>query len=329
MNYLFAPIKKVICPYDLTEIRYRQEVEQCPTCKSELPVRYLRGYDQALPFFAQIIGWSGVGKTVYLQALTFVLMQMGRVWRQSYAYAPLTEPTLMYVKNVREFEQTGKMPAPTQLAIQEAYIMMLTGMERWGGRTLVLRDVAGEVFDKLQFPLQYTPYLLHVPTTMLMISLDDMRRKLTQSMDDLMNSYIDTMMKHDKNFKRERRNVVVVLSKADLIHEELPANLQNYLVEDPILKAIITKTNFSMDGSNMQEYMTRLKHVSRAIQDWISQDPPGQNLIRLAKNNNISLEFTVVSSTGRKAGNSGSMPVQLEPYRVLDPFFWALELQSR
>lgn len=73
------------------------------------------------------IGWSAVGKTVYLQALTLMLMQMGKFWRD-YSYSPLTEQTLGYVQNVREFLSKGAMPPPTQLALQEAYIMLLLGM---------------------------------------------------------------------------------------------------------------------------------------------------------------------------------------------------------
>ena len=121
----------------------------------------------------------------------------------------------------------------------------------------------------------------------------------------------------------------MVLSKADLIFDQLPKNLNNYLVEDPIAKAINNKSSFILDGSGMAAYMTRLKNVSSAIRDWISTDVDGQYLIRLAEDNNIHLEFTIISSTGRPVGENGALPVQLEPFRVLDPFFWALEFQSR
>ena len=196
--------KQILCPNCLTEIRYRKEVSKCanPKCAKELPAQYIQNYERAAPFFVQLIGWSAVGKTVYLQALTLMLMQMGKIWR-NYSFSPLTEQTLGYVQGVREFLSKGTMPPPTQLALQEACIMLLLGMSRWDGRMLVSRDVAGEVFNKLQFPIEYTPYLLHVPTTFLMISLYDLEEFPEKSMDQLMTSFIETMGKYDPNFRKK------------------------------------------------------------------------------------------------------------------------------
>lgn len=328
---MFWRRKRILCPYCLTQIRYRNDIKTCVNseCEIELPPQYVQNYDRASPIFMQMIGWSSVGKTTYLQSLTLMLMQMGKFWRQKYANASLTDPTLGYVRNVRQFLQDGQMPRPTQLDLQEAYIMLLLGMERWGGRTLVTRDVAGEHFNNLQFPVEYVPYLLHVPTTLLMISPDDLK-KSNMAMDDLMSSYIETMARHDANFRKVRRNVVIVLSKADLIFNELPPHLQEYLQSDPMLMALNAYQDVeSLGAAQMQDYMNKLARVSIAIKDWIGQDPAGQNLIMLAKSNNIRLEFTIVSSTGAEVGDDQEMAVDLQPTRVLDPFFWALEFQSR
>jgi hypothetical protein len=334
MPSLFAAVKKVICPYDLTEIHYRQEFEKCPVCGNTINPRYLRAYNEAPPFFTQIIGWSGVGKTAYLQSLTYVLKQMGRMWRNpshTYAPSPLSQSSLKFMENVNEYEAKGKMPFGTQDEVQEAYIMMLKYMERWGSRTLVVRDVPGSAFNNLQFDIKYTPYILHVPTTILMISLYDIQygpnRDARKSMDFIMDTYIETMTKHDKKFTKERRNLVVVLSKADKLEGELPVNIKKYHDEDPILEAIINKSINEMDGSKMAEYMTRMKHVSDAIRDWITKDPNGQTLVALAEDNNIHTEFCAISATGQDADEKGFV-AELQPHRVLDPFFWALEFQS-
>ena len=331
---MFWRRKRILCPYCLTEIRYRNEIKKCASnkCGEELPIQYVQNYERASPIFVQIIGWSRVGKTTYLQALTLMLMQMGQFWRQNYSYAPLTEATLGYVRNVRQFMESGKMPNPTQLALQDAYMMLLLGMDRWGGRTLVTRDVAGEHFNNLNFPLEYVPYLLHVPTTFLMISPDDLKDS-NMAMDDLMNSYIDTMARHDSNFRKQHRKVIVVLSKADKIIDQLPLNLQEYLQNDPMLMALDSYQSVEPLGSaGMQDYMDKLERVSQVIQDWMSKDVRGYNLISLANNNNIELKFTLVSSTGGEVADSAENQetiAALEPTRVLDPYFWALDFQSR
>jgi hypothetical protein len=327
-----ATYKQILCPYCLTETRYRKEITECanPNCKhKEFPVQYVQNYERAAPFFVQLIGWSAVGKTVYLQALTLMLMQMGKFWRD-YSYSPLTEETLSYVQNVREFLSKGTMPKPTQLSLQEAYIMLLLGMSRWGGRTLVSRDVAGEVFNKFQFPIEYTPYLLHVPTTFLMVSLHDLKEFPEKSMDQLMTSFIETMAKYDKGFRKEQRKLVVVFSKADKIFDELPLGLQEYLQNDPLLAALNPRQPVQpLAGFGMQRYMETLSNVSRELQDWISDDAAGRNLIMQAKNNNIHVEFTIVSSTGADVDtSSNTLGVTLQPTRVLDPYFWALDFQS-
>jgi hypothetical protein len=326
-----AAHKQILCPYCLTEIRYRKEVTECanPKCAKELPIQYIQNYERAAPFFVQLIGWSAVGKTVYLQALTLMLMQMGKFWR-NYSYSPLTEQTLGYVQNVREFLSKGAMPQATQLALQEAYVMLLLGMSRWGGRTLVSRDVAGEVFNKFQFPVEYTPYLLHVPTTFLMVSLHDLKEFPEKSMDQLMTSFIETMAKYERGFRKEQRKLVVVFSKADKIFDELPFSLQEYLQTDPLLTALNLRQPVQpLTGFGMQRYMENLANVSRQIEDWISEESAGRNLIMQARNNNIQLEFTIVSSTGADVDtSSNTLGVTLQPTRVLDPYFWALDFQS-
>lgn len=328
---MMAAHKQILCPYCLTEIRYRKEVIKCanPKCDSELPIQYIQNYERAAPFFVQLIGWSAVGKTVYLQALTLMLMQMGKFWR-NYSYSPLTEQTLGYVQGVREFLTKGTLPPLTQLTLQEAYIMLLLGMSRWGGRTLVSRDVAGEVFNKFQFPVEYTPYLLHVPTTFLMVSLYDLKEFPEKSMDQLMTSFIETMAKYDKGFRKEQRKLVVILSKADKIFDELPLSLQEYLQNDPLLIALNPRQPVQpLTGSGMQRYMENLANVSREIQNWISDDAAGRNLIMQARNNNVHLEFTIVSSTGADVDpGSNKVDIKLQPTRVLDPYFWALDFQS-
>ncbi len=129
---------RVICPYCLTEIRGSRSLKRCPKCGLALPVQYVQDYDEHSPFFAQVFGWSSVGKTVFLSGLTLMLVKMSNVWPK-YSYAALTDTSQRKLQEIHEYLAKGTMPEPTQLGTQEVYIMILRGMERWGNRVLTVR----------------------------------------------------------------------------------------------------------------------------------------------------------------------------------------------
>lgn len=325
---MFFGRRRIICPYCLAELRTRGNPDDCPSCKLALPVQYVHEYEQHPPFFTQVFGWSRAGKTVFQYAMTLMLMKMGNIWPR-YAYSPATEETLKKTQEINEYLQNGKMPPMTQLGEQDVYVMLLRNMERWGGRTLVLRDCAGEIFDNLEVPVDQAPFLLNAPTTFMFLSLPDLPNSKGRSIEMLLGNYINTMMKNKVNFAREQRKLVVVFTKADLI-QDLPANLRNYLINDPLWAAVNTRGAVNqLDTLSMQAYIETMMRVSDAIQDWVSQDYSGKTFIRLAEQKNIDLRFSLISSTGAAVGADGAMIESLSPRRVLDPFFWALELQSR
>ncbi|CAG0935145.1 hypothetical protein TFLX_03977 [Thermoflexales bacterium] len=320
--------RRLICPYCLIEIRGGKNIARCPRCNQELPVQYVYDFERVPPVFAQVFGWSRVGKTVFLSALTLMLVKMANVWSK-YVPTPVTDATQRKVQEINEYLAKGKMPPLTQLGPQEVYIMLLKGMERWGGRTLVTRDCAGEIFDNMQVPVDQAPFLLHAPTTFMLISLPDLPNSGGRSIEMLINNYIDTLMKHKVDFAKERRKLVVVLTKADLI-PDLPPNLRQYLVSDPLWAAVNSSgSNREMNVAEMEEYMEVMSRVSGAIETWIQRDAAGKTFVRRAQERNIELRFSLISSTGAAVGADGTMPQTLEPRRVLDPYFWALELQSR
>ncbi len=320
--------QRIICPYCLAEIRGSSNVKNCPKCKNVLPPLYVHDYVRHPPFFVQVFGWSKVGKSVFLQALTLMLVKMAKVWPE-YAHAAATDPSQQAEQEVNEYLEKGKMPPPTPLGLREAYIMVLNNMERWGGRTLVTRDCAGEIFDKLEVPVEQAPFLLNAPTTFMLISLADIPQSAGRSINMLMTNYINTLLKHEVNFKKEQRKLVVVLTKGDII-PNLPSNLRNYLTNDPLWAAVNTSGRVDqMNALAMAKYIEVMGRVSEAIRDWIQQEAQGQSFVRLAKQHNIDLRFSVISSTGAPVEKGGSMSIALAPRRVLDPYFWALELQSR
>jgi hypothetical protein len=149
-------------------------------------------------------------------------------------------------------------------------------------------------------------------------------------MDQLMNSYIQTLMKHDPRYGSTKRNVIVVLTKADLINHELPSAAQSHLADDPIVKALVDVNNAQeMGDKDMEIYMNKLKNISDETKEWVKDLEGGRTLVALAANENIELRFCLVSSTGGAVDENNRMKISVTPTRVLDPFFWALEFQSK
>ena len=326
--FSFFKGKSIICPYCLTENRYNNGLDSCLKCKTELPAQYVSNYDSALPFFIQLIGWTRSGKTTYLQSLTLMLKKMDRYWKKKYVCSPLTAATLEFMRNVNTFEIDGAMPVPTQVKLHDAYILLLQGMERWGNRTLVTRDVAGEAFYSLQFPLEYMPYLTHTPVSLMMISIDDLINGKKLSVDDLINSYVDTLARNRKSYKTDKLRIIVVLSKADKFLTDLPETLRLYVEEDPF--SIQVSNNRLINDTFMNEYMNNLYSNSALIADWFSQKlAGGQLFINKARRENIQLYFTLVSSLGGEPGPDAKMLTSINPLRVLDPYFLALDFYSK
>lgn len=150
-------------------------------------------------------------------------------------------------------------------------------------------------------------------------------------MDQLLQIYLETMERNGVDLGKNRRNMVIVLTKADMI-DNLPLSLENYLTNDEVYNAFQSPGRGNeLSGMNLVEYIERMGNVSEEISSWLQSDPSaapgGDAFVRQIKRNNINAKYTIISSTGQDIDSVQG--VQLMPRRVLDPFFWALEYQSR
>lgn len=323
------PILRIVCPFCMTLTKSETPVENCPKCGLDMPPLYQNAaYDEPPlpPFFLQVAGYTKAGKTVWLSALTKMIMEMPRLW-PGFFYHAATEETLQFIRDVNEYTRTGKLPIPTALGPQQAYIMILKQMATWAGRSLVIRDCSGESFEPMGFAVANMPYFLHVPTTLLFFSLSDMEKN-GQRMNTLLSNYINTLLSHKIKPKDARRNIVVVLSKADAL-AGLPNNLRDYLVNDSLWTDMTTPgIPQPLNIERMTKYMNILGNVSNAIADWLRfRDAGADGFISIANDSNICLRFTLVSSLGASPNEHNEIEF-FSPRRVLDPFFWAMELEK-
>lgn len=323
--------KRIVCPRCLESIPVKKDAGACPRCHYPIPIGYLQNYEYAPPIFIQVFGWTAHGKTMFLDVLRLILLDMSAVW-SAYIHEPLTRLDLEHQRALRTDRQQGNPPGSTPKKDRdqnEVYIMLLKNMERWQSRMLVVMDHAGERFETFdQVPVQEIPYLLNTPTTIMLISLPDMEREgRGESMDQLLHIYLETMRKNNVDFKKMYRKLVIVFTKADLI-KDLPANLRYYLMDDDTWQFVTYPTQaLPLNPQSLAEYLERMGRVSDEIRNWIQTLVGGTNLVRLIESYNIDARYSLISATGQDLEISGG--ANIVPRRVLDPFFWALEFQSQ
>jgi hypothetical protein len=334
---IFGGGPKIVCPRCLERITVKGDsVQTCANCGWRIPVQYVRTFDDAPPIFIQVFGWTNHGKTLFLDTLRLVLIDMHALW-DNFRYQSFTQLDMDKERELQAERRKGVMAPGTQRLERdqnEVYIMNLRGMERWGNRMLVIMDHPGEYFERYEVPVNEIPFLINTPTTVMLISLPDVIDDETNSsgerIDQLFQIYLAALENEGVDWQKDRRKLVIVFTKAD-ITQGLPSNLRNYLMEDAIWSTIDSNKRASpLDNVRVAEYLERMQRVSDDIRHWIRTDrkhvPGGANFVNLIDDYNIDARFTMMSATGGEIEQGG---VSISPRRVLDPFFWALEFQSR
>lgn len=315
-----------LCPFCLTQLPRPAPPYICSHCHMEWPGLYVRDYHKCPLLPIQPVGWTSSGKTAYLEALTLSLMRMSQVWPK-FAYSEGTVPTQRIIDQSIELGQ-GQALRATGPSPQELYMVLLYNMERWGHRTLITRDCAGEVFNTLDVPPAPTPLLRHAPVLML-INLPDLRQDPKARIEALLTNYMNALLLREPSFRPKDHKLVVVFTKADRMERILPRNLWHYVMSDVLWTSLnAAGAKVEMSGRHMQEYLDTMDWVSETIRRWVGSQSWGKPFLCLADAQKLDLRFSVVSSLEDQP-SSTNQPVALQPRRVLDPFFWVLELQSR
>ena len=323
--------REIQCPRCLRQVRVPSNVEKflvCKACQFAIPIAYISGYKRTPPVFVQLFGLTAAGKTTFLDMLRLYLYDMDRVWRSAGFFAqPITQLDLDHRAVLLTERDQGIMPGSTPKRDRnqnEVYIMSLTHMERWSSRFLVLMDHSGESFGPLLINAEDIPFLQHTPVTILLLSLPDLPRE-GKRVNDLVTSYITTLESYKVNFAKERRQLIIVFSKADLI-PDLPRELNDYLSNDNIYTALRDpQQNFQMGAVEMDNYIRGMHYISDITQRWVyDRVLSGPAMLHMLNDKRITTRFTVMSATGHQifAGGNTLVPA---PRRVLDPFFWVME----
>lgn len=327
-----TPVQQsVICPFCLDRTAISGAPPMCRSCGQELPPLYLDAGQSMQPLPIQLFGLGRHGKTTFLTALTMALRRVNALW-QGCTAIPATEYSRRIVRDINVYFDTGKMPPVTALGAKDCYLMLIDHMIPWGKRALMVRDCSGEAFRELMVNVEEAYFFLKSPFTFMCISLPDLRNSGGgYSMDMMLDSYLNTLASNGVRLGKERRKVVIVLTKADLLQDDLPPDLSDYLRDDPFWSLFSEESNVQWKSlEDMKSYMQAMATMSRKIEAWICRRAEGRTLVTLARDRNVEIQFSLVSSTGSPPEEKDNiLPMGWKPIRILDPFLWTLELESR
>ncbi|HVU68391.1 MAG TPA: hypothetical protein VHD63_14730, partial [Ktedonobacteraceae bacterium] len=200
---------------------------------------------------------------------------------------------------------------------------------RWGSRTLVIMDHAGEQFAQLNLDLGEIPFLQHTPITILLLSLDDLTNA-GKRVDDLITSYLNTLRMYHVHLARQHRQLIIAFSKADLL-ANLPPELSSYLSSDTAHFSLTNHQGHSqLSEGQLPGYLQRMQRTSDALRNWVMTLPSGINMLNMLADQGVETRFALISATGSPVTPTpDGSALAPRPRRVLDPFFWVLEYYRR
>jgi len=354
-----SKIPPLLCPFCLNGSLTSGGTTKCSNkeCGRVLPTQYVQDYHKAPPLFLPMMGLPNAGKSNFLMAATVAVLRGHEFW-EHFDYFPLTDETDRFITHVEKGMRADVLPVPTDAtAIKLAYMLELLGLPRWRNRTWVLRDVPGEHFKERKIHDNQVPFVIHANTAFLFFDFnganegagniteganDDRAESEERSIDRVFRAYVIALREKGVDFSKEKnRKVVIVLTKADQLN--LSPNLKEYLDTDEHWDMEQRKKSLTLGGEFLADeamalYMLRLRRNSLELRNWVKLQPGGAALLNAERTNNVELQFCMISAIpcgvrfvdDPDPGKRGFKPrgKWQRPLRILDPFYWALELNS-
>jgi hypothetical protein len=241
------------------------------------------------------------------------------------------------LKLIHEAVHEGWLPESISPENEIRYMLLLRNMERWGEKRLVVWDRADPV-SSLNGNGKAAPEINWNATALWLLSLPDLKKVQVEYLDMLLHDLVQKRVRAGHSLYSNPLNLVVVLTKGDSI-PELPLSLREYLKQDPLWKAVSTESTFwssvrstegppRLNAEALRQYLATLYRVDEEIRRWLDSTLAGHMLLLRAKEYPLNLRFSIVSATGSGIVDSRRLQVPWSPRRVLDPLFWALEIEN-
>lgn len=293
----------------------------------------------------EIFATPGHGRTSYLWSLLYMLRQMSQVWPEVLCW-PQDEATGEALKAIHENLRLGRLPA-RGIGDEVRYSLVLRNFRPWGQQRLLVFDRPDPVFGQRDAEQQSLAKVNWKAQALWLLSLSDLDEVHGRYLDIALEDLLRARGKAGASVQTWPFRVVVVLTKTDAV-PDLPPELRCFLKEDPIAKNVTfddtdifradSKAEVDLgeafrQGTSIQRtdllqfYLDSMKEIDHITRSWLEDTQGGQTLVRRAKDYGVNLRFCVVSATGSGVVSGEGLGTAWSPRRVLDPYFWALELE--
>ena len=298
----------------------------CKWCHNPLPANY----GKSRPIFITVIGIVGSGKTVYLSQL---LRGMNGYARKAGLSAIVTGPSVVNFRRANAVTAGQPLPVPTpEQRLQQPLFYELVrdlGENRTSTETLVMYDVAGEVFISEQLVSHYAPFVEHADGVILLI--DPLQFDVVSSVmpDDrerdnpaeILNVIHHIVSDRSTGAKCEKPFAICV-SKADKMMPLLTEELQALLRQD--VEGVRGPDGRDLPLFNARAYNPVLREVTSFV------EAHSMDLAYQLRTNYARYAYFAFSALGcrvdqgeRENGEAYQYPVgPVIPKRIEEPLLW-------
>lgn len=282
----------------------------------------------------EVFGQPGHGKSSYLWSVLFMLRKLSLVW-PDFTCSALDDGTEEALKSIHEAVREGKLPDSMSAEQQARYRLLLRNMERWGEKQFDVWDRKDSIFSANGSSTGKAEINWRA-TALWLLSLTDLRKVQVEYLDMLLHDLIQRRIRAGHSLYPTPLNLVIVLTKGDSI-PELPLALREYLKQDPLWLAVSkeptlwfssTERPSHLGAEALRQYLATLHRADEEIRRWLDSTLAGHMLLQRAKEYHLNLRFAIVSATGSGIIEGQMLQVPWNPRRVLDPLFWALEMEN-
>lgn len=315
---------RVICPFCLAQHELHGP---CPSTGERVPAAFVREYDHARPLWLASVGLSAQARAPFMAALTTTLDKLSLVFEEVYADT-LDTYTADAIQAMRLEAREGRRAAPAaEPDGRRPLLLSVYNMPLTGSHCLVLYDLADD--PRLLVDPATAPIARQCATTWFVVSLSDpLEERGGRTIADRFRAYRDAMERLDIDLRG--RNLVVVYTES----EQKPAarQIRDYLRSDPIPALTAGGVvNPRSRGFTLPDYLAELEQISEQLQDYTrTRVEGGAAFINMVKARGMRLRFCVTSAPSPAAADGiGALREEARSYRVLDPFFWSIELDRQ
>ncbi len=200
-------------------------------------------------------------------------------------------------------------------------------------RALSLHDTPGGDSQLLRLPIERLMLLQRSRRCFMFFDLSEIEEHGSEHMSLLLDSYTETLVECPRSADLHGRlELIVVFTRAEHAHS-LPPVVRNYLLKDPLWTFLAPHATHragqvSFDDRRLSEYLRGMAITHQHLATWLTGLDGGANFMRLARDYGVRVRLTLVSATGADPLEA-TVIGGWQPHRVLDPLFWALDLETQ